>query len=442
MFSKRHWFNWLVGFNLVWIIATVVLSGIGEVRQAAVENILVSVAVIIPCFLSLLLYHVLLRSSAAPLSARDVDSVYYAGFLITLLVLIASVYEVAVAIGQKTESGRLLQLVGSKFALGLMVTGYGLFARISLQGQLMSEDSALDSLNKYTDNIGILNDRIRETADILAGKMFGLLADVAGIVDGASKAGRESTTEIVKVLNEELSPAATQLRQTMVKVNRSFDKLDHEQVSQFVDDLRRLSEGIAALQSATVPATQSLHQTVEAQQALVAATGRVSNAFGEVPASFTRLSEAIDPSIARFRSLVAVIESISASAGQFQSVGDSFATVAERITQSSDELCGRLEASGEAVDRFTAGLNPKRVEEFSAEMARVAQSSSAIAKEMRTLSNELPGLTNRAVAAIRQQAQDIEATTRTMNAATDRLGTAMAKLAREIGDAADFAGRR
>lgn len=442
MFSRKHWFNWLIAFNVAWITATVVLWGTGSIPEAAIGNLQISAAVIIPSFLSLLLYHAALNSSDTPLSSRDVDSVYYAGFLITLLVLIAAVYEVSVRIGQADSTGNLLQLVGSKFALGLVVTGYGLFARISLQSRLMSEDSALDSLSKYSDSIGVLNDRISETADILAGKMLGLVADVTGIVDGAAKAGRDSTTEMVKVLNDELSPAAILLRKTMTKVNQSFEKLDHDQVTQFVDDLRQLSEGIVALKASTIPVTQAFNQTVQAQEALAGSTKLVSSAIDEIPASLTRLTAAVDPSIAQFRSLASAIEAISSSATRFREVGESFAKVADRITASSDELCGRLETGGRSIDRFTASLNPKTLEEFSSEMSRVAQSTNSIANEMRTLSDELPKLTSLAVTAIRNQAQDIEGTTRNMNLASDRLGRAMANLAKEIGDAAESAVRR
>jgi methyl-accepting chemotaxis protein len=228
----------------------------------------------------------------------------------------------------------------------------------------------------------------------------------------------------------------------MTKVNKSFEKLDHDQVSQFVEDLRLLSEGITALKSSTGPVTQAFNQTVQAQEALVASTKLASSAIDGIPTSLTKLSATIDPSIAQFRSLVSTIESISSSATQFRAVGQSFATVAERITASSDELCGRLETGGRSIDRFTANLNPKSVDEFSTEMTRVAQSTASIAKEMRTISDELPKLTNLAVTAIRQQAKDIEETTRNMNSASDRLGGAMARLAKEIGDAAETAVRR
>jgi uncharacterized protein YukE len=168
----------------------------------------------------------------------------------------------------------------------------------------------------------------------------------------------------------------------------------------------------------------------------------VSSAIDEIPASLTRLTAAVDPSIAQFRSLASAIEAISLSATQFRSVGESFANVADRITASSDELCGRLETGGRSIDRFTASLNSKTLEEFSLEMSRVAQSTNSIANEMRTLSDELPKLTSLAVTAIRNQAQDIEGTTRNMNLASDRLGRAMANLAKEIGDAAESAVRR
>lgn len=80
-------------------------------------------------FLPMIYYHMnYLRPSAGKgLTQQRIDTVYYYGFLVTLGALAASV--ITVSFSGKTDN---LQRVGLQFGLGLLATGYAVFARMHL----------------------------------------------------------------------------------------------------------------------------------------------------------------------------------------------------------------------------------------------------------------------------------------------------------------------
>lgn len=80
-------------------------------------------------FLPMIYYHInhLRPSAGKGLTQQTIDTVYYYGFLVTLGALAASV--ITVSFSGKTDN---LQRVGLQFGLGLLATGYAVFARMHL----------------------------------------------------------------------------------------------------------------------------------------------------------------------------------------------------------------------------------------------------------------------------------------------------------------------
>jgi predicted nucleic acid-binding Zn-ribbon protein len=78
--------------------------------------------------LPLMIYHTTLIK-ARLLSSTEIDSIYYFGFLVTIITLVTTAISIGVA-DKKEELN--LQWVLLQFALGLIATGYALFARLHL----------------------------------------------------------------------------------------------------------------------------------------------------------------------------------------------------------------------------------------------------------------------------------------------------------------------
>ena len=99
----------------------------------------------------LIFYHMAyLRPRAkAGLSQTAIDSVYYFGFLVTIGALGASAIKLGTS--QKLES---LADVGFQFGLGLLATGYAVFARMHLSSAVLSSDGIApeEAMNKIVVN--------------------------------------------------------------------------------------------------------------------------------------------------------------------------------------------------------------------------------------------------------------------------------------------------
>lgn len=99
--------------------------------------------------LPLMAYHFSLMRTRL-LSSNAIDSVYYFGFLVTIITLVTT----AISIGL-TDSKPDLKWVLLQFALGLVATGYALFARLHLLAKSATsvEVDMVDSTEKLAKNI-------------------------------------------------------------------------------------------------------------------------------------------------------------------------------------------------------------------------------------------------------------------------------------------------
>lgn len=319
--DKKNWFSILLAFNLALLSLStlfVVFSKNSDVRIFAFTPVLLSAV-------SVFFYaHSLDRSTRDEhrrhLSSREVDSVYYAGFLVTLMVLTAAVVEVVVGLGEKGRGLELLTIVAAKFALGLLVTGIGLFMRIRLQSRILDDETTQDLLNEYADKIGIVNDRLQTSAQVVQDNLIQVL-------DNARNAGKESTKAMVDVISSELSPAATQLKDTITKINRAFARFEQgkfDDLSTAADTLTRNLEGLA---NSVKPLGIELDTQTAKQNALSAAVTAVT-------ASATNMTNQINGFVTAAASGVAAVGEFTAAVQKSGSVQGDLERLSQRLQAS------------------------------------------------------------------------------------------------------------
>ena len=90
------------------------------------------------------------------LSDAEIDSIYYFGFVITLITLIAAVFTFGIA-GDKVIDP---QTIGLQFGLGLLATGYALIARLQLQVSNESLSDPEEAYANYVDRVNNLLGRV------------------------------------------------------------------------------------------------------------------------------------------------------------------------------------------------------------------------------------------------------------------------------------------
>ena len=113
------------------------IAFVGVMASAFVKNDAARWVGVAMGLVPLFAYHVILWRNSK-LAPAQVDSVYYFGFLVTVVTLVAT----AIAIGQTT--GKLdPSVILTQFGLGLIATGYALFARLMLLSRLDADPDTL-----------------------------------------------------------------------------------------------------------------------------------------------------------------------------------------------------------------------------------------------------------------------------------------------------------
>ena len=424
--ERGSWFTTLVISNVLWI-TLITLFG----RDLGFAGFGIALIVVGPSFVSLAAYHQALSRVEGSLTTRDVDSVYYAGFLITLLVLIASVYELSAV---ETTDRELISLIASKFALGLLVTGYGLFARINLQKRLLDEESMLDGLTRYADSIGILNDRIAETANLISSRLIEIL-------DNARSAGRESTKEMVDVISNDLGPAAEQLKQTITKINRTFGRFEEGKFRELANVSERLAEELDKLKSALAPLHLTFEQSAAVQERFVSTFSTLNREVTSTSSMLVALSDAAKIGSAAVSDLAVSVGTSGNVIGEIGILSDSIRNAFTTINQSSHELSTQLNSSVAAVRSFTGVLDVAGMRRFADEVVRGADGSARLANEINVSVEQLSQLVGGSNGALSENVRMLSQASRSMTETTELLSVAMVRLATAIKDAAEAAAR-
>lgn len=424
--ERGSWFTTLVLSNVAWIVL-ITLFG----RDLGFAGFGIALIVVGPSFASLAVYHQALSRVEGSLTTRDVDSVYYAGFLITLLVLIASVYEVSAV---QTSDRELVSLIASKFALGLLVTGYGLFARINLQKRLLDEESMLDGLNRYADSIGILNDRIAESANLISTRLIEIL-------DNARAAGRESTKEMVDVISNDLGPAAEQLKQTITKINRTFGRFEEGKFRELADVSEKVAEELDKLKGVLLPLHSKFEQSAAVQEKFILAFSTLNSEANSASSNLIALGDAAKFGSAAVGDLAVSVGTSGNVIGEIGILSDSIRNAFTTINQSSHELSTQLNSSVGAVRSFSGVLDVAGMRRFADEVVRGADGSARLANELTVSIEQLSQLVGGSNGALSENVRLLSQASHSMTETTELLSAAMVRLATAIKDAAEAAAR-
>lgn len=231
--------------------------------------------------LPMIFYHFKLMHSEY-LTQDKIDSIYYFGFLVTLATLGSSAFILA------TKGNTAINMVGAQFALGLLVTGYGLWARISLQGKIISEENLNSSLDSYIDKVSLLNDGFNKTISL-----FNQLSTSAA--DDVRQAGLDVMSSISADIKAPTAEIRTHLKSFAVAIKK-IDLASFENASKSIEDF---SISIKSATSETPKLTQSM--------------GSLSSELSKVNLNYIDLSKSIESQIQNIQGLSISLNLLSSS---------------------------------------------------------------------------------------------------------------------------------
>ncbi|MDO8283186.1 MAG: hypothetical protein Q7U10_11300 [Thermodesulfovibrionia bacterium] len=177
--------------------------------------------------LPIAIYHsILLRKKEPPLTPNEVDSIYYFGFLVTIVILVTT----AISMGLKNDSKPDLKAIMLQFGFGLAATGYALFARLQLLTKLnsFSEADILTSTKNLSDRIDSITSELTRAQYQITG--FIDLSElsfnqVKGNFDNSCSSILTSTSSTIKESTQQFSEAISSVMEEIGRIQTEAESI-------------------------------------------------------------------------------------------------------------------------------------------------------------------------------------------------------------------------
>jgi chromosome segregation ATPase len=258
----------------------------------------------------LVAYHLLFlrpRAHAGELTSLEIDSIYYYGFLLTILALATSALTVVLRGADKS-----LAVVGAQFGLGLLATGYAVAARIQL---LLATRAATAS-----DDDDVLESYISRSREListieLASSSFDTYARSLQDRVAASAAESQSRTELVlsdaaRVFTDGISATLEESKSSIAEIRAFLND------AAFTTEREELKKSVQSSVSALTKLNNALERMADLSSASANSTGEFVTAVGAVSERAGLLSERLDGLSAESGTLVRFQQQLSSSAEQ------------------------------------------------------------------------------------------------------------------------------
>jgi len=294
----------------------------------------------------LIFYHFMLWRKSR-ISSTEIDSVYYFGFLITVITLVAT----AVSLGLSPKNTLNLQWILLQFGLGLIATGYALFARLHL----------LSKINSTADgDLADSTERLARAVHKVAGEFDTAGFKVAAFVESTERRlanlqdNLSSTFQFAeKNFNESLARSSAQsLDRVTSVINQATESLAAA-VLNVKDQINRIqteAEGICFTK-----ASQRISEfSLQMESSIKSISNSVSEASKESAASVTELSSI-------FRKTSRLASDISQKLLKL----DNLSSLTDAISNATNAIHSISITSSEAVDALSSLASKSAIAEQS-----------------------------------------------------------------------------
>jgi hypothetical protein len=322
----------------------------------------------------LVYYHLFYLTPRASkgLSQTAIDSVYYFGFLVTIAALGVSAVSLAVSGGKEP-----LTNVAFQFGLGLLATGYAVWARMHLNSITLAidETSPEQVMDRYVQrsrelvlNVEMASTQFTELAN-------SLMARSQEVADNARVATEKSMLDVARLFNEQLQNTFASAREGLAEVRGLV------QETSFTQEREELARSVKM----TVMAVNALNKNLQEFAARSEASAKSSQLFsasqmslnaklGEFQEKLDRLGEAqgelsaTSEELLRAQSIVAegteqmggLVVELSDMAGTVTGVGKTFKNM-KNMAEVAHEQLSVLVSSAEKLGAATAHIEKSAV---------------------------------------------------------------------------------
>lgn len=359
------------------------------------------------------------RAAREGLSQSAIDSVYYFGFLVTIAAL--GVSAVSLALGGGKES---METIAYQFGLGLLATGYAVFARMHLTSisTWVDERSPEALLDGYLKRTQELVTNVEMASEQFVTLTNSLMAKTERVTNQATELTERKMLALAESFDQ-------QLRETLASGNQGLSDL-RAMVSEtsFREERKELVQSVKVTLEAVTQLNKSLQEFASQSMDSARATEVVRASADRASKSMRDLSERMedisgtDGSLARAavnfeavqgrataatNALGGVVEELADVGGSLGGVGTTFKNLKslttkaqsqlESLVASSAQLAGATEHIGqsaqktqalaEGIDRLAAGLPTvaERVNELAAPLEQLRVTAGMVEQQLHGL---------------------------------------------------------
>ena len=325
------------------------------------------------------------------LSQTAIDSVYYFGFLITIAVLGVSAVSLAVSSGAVPMAN-----IAFQFGLGLLATGYAIFARMHLTSisTWIEDESPEAVLDRYVQRSRELVTNVEMASEQFIALSNNLMAKSQEVAEAARRTTEKSMLDVARMFDEELRGTLASARTGLTEIRGLVSE------TSFVQEREALARSVKV----TLDAVTTLNKALEefalraeegARTSKDAATtsgalnntltafhdnlGRITAADGPLLGTVETLGKAQTAVVDVTQAIGQVVGELAGMTGTVSGMGPTL----KQIRALSNKANEQIESLANSAERL--GDSTRHIE-------RAAAASSALALGLDSATTALPGL--------------------------------------------------
>lgn len=275
----------------------------------------------------LVIYHaVLIRESRKGLSQVMIDSVYYFGFLVTIATLAVSVLLFSYKHRTGTQTSDVLIIV-NQFGLGLLATGYALFARMHLMSiATQAEDLGPIALaEQYARKVKEVADRITISAVGFETFATTITEKNRQIVEATTNTLKNLSIDAAERLQADMRSLVAEIRTSMETFARSMKESNPSaEIDAFKHQMRSLSGSV------TNASTRL--------KTLQDSTGLIEGSFNKLSTTSESIRGALDNSIPKLEKIPLLAQHLLELKEVTKDVCEKMGSVKEQLVEMNKQI--------------------------------------------------------------------------------------------------------
>ena len=392
------------------------------------------VAAFAGALLPLIWYHTMfLRPRTAEgLPQPAIDSVYYYGFLITIGALGATALDLSLhGIDDNFAP------VAFQFGLGLLATGYAVWARVELTAstKILDEEELRSLMSRQVaqsrellGNVELASSSFESYATALMQRSEQFAADAEARTRASIDAAIKAFSDGIAAMSEQAQTALNDLRGIVNDVTFGAEREAlRTSVSAMVETVASLSEGLDRLKASSSAGAGSVGEfagSLERVNVAAAATGGRLDPLGRADGSIARFDQALASSSERANEFFASSGGASYAMDAFAGAGTAGRQAMELLSRKAASTAGKMDALATAVD--VAVSSADKLHQAAGGLTEFEASAGGVTVRLLELQDQ--------VTALRSTAGDLDAV---LAGSTERLKTTADRNASAIEEAAE-----